>query len=271
MNFLMIGDVVGRVGRNALHSHLSQIKKKYEIDFTIVNAENSAAGFGLTPKIYEDLISIGVDAVTLGNHSWDKNEIIDYMEANPDHSIIRPINFLNNSPGRGYKIFNHSNGKKILVCQVHTKLFINLPLNDPFYSLDTEIISLLEAGKADYSFLEVHGEATSEKNGIGQHYDGKFTCIYGTHTHIPTADARVLDKGTAFKTDIGMTGDYNSIIGMKKENAIKRMRTGINSNRLEPADGEATISGIVIKKDSRDGTTSINSILIGGVLNREEF
>ena len=271
MNFLMIGDVVGRVGRNALHSNLTEIKKKFEIDFTIVNAENSAAGFGLTPKIYEELIAMGVDAVTLGNHAWDKIEIIDYMESNPNHSIIRPLNFLNDSPGRGYKIFYHPNGKKILVCQVHTKLFINLPLNDPFYSLDTEIISLLEAGKADYSFLEVHGEATSEKNGMGQHYDGKFTGIYGTHTHIPTADARILNKGTAFKTDIGMTGDYDSIIGMKKENAIKRMRTGINSNRLEPGEGEATISGIVIKKESNTDVASIKSILIGGVLNREEF
>ena len=129
MNFLMIGDVVGRVGRNALHSNLTEIKKKFEIDFTIVNAENSAAGFGLTPKIYEELIAMGVDAVTLGNHAWDKIEIIDYMESNPNHSIIRPLNFLNDSPGRGYKIFDHPNGKKILVCQVHTKLFINLPLN----------------------------------------------------------------------------------------------------------------------------------------------
>ena len=267
----MIGDVVGRAGRNALQSHLADIKRKFEIDFTIVNAENSAAGFGITPKIYEELISMGVDAVTLGNHSWDKNEIIEYMENNPDHSIIRPLNYLNNSPGRGYKIFHHSSGKKILVCQVHTKLFINLPLNDPFHCLDTEVISLLDAGNSDYSFLEVHGEATSEKNGIGHHYDGKFTGIYGTHTHIPTADARVLIKGTAFKTDIGMTGDYESIIGMKKESAIKRMRTGMNSNRLEPADGEATISGIVIKKDSKDRSTTIKSILIGGILNREEF
>jgi metallophosphoesterase (TIGR00282 family) len=271
MNFLMIGDVVGRVGRNALRTHLSEIKKKFDIDFTIINAENSAAGFGLTPKIYEELITMGADVVTLGNHAWDKIEIIDYMEANPNHSIVRPLNFLNDSPGKGYKIFDHTNGEKILVCQVHTKLFINLPLNDPFYSLDTEIISLLDAGKADYSFLEVHGEATSEKNGIGHHYDGKFTGIYGTHTHIPTADARILPRGTAFKTDIGMTGDYDSIIGMKKENAIKRMRTGINSNRLEPAENEATISGIIIKKESNSEAISIKSILIGGILNREEF
>ncbi|MDC0861422.1 TIGR00282 family metallophosphoesterase [Alphaproteobacteria bacterium] len=271
MNFLMIGDVVGRVGRNALRSSLSEIKKKFEIDFTIINAENSAAGFGLTPKIYEELIGMGANAITLGNHAWDKIEIIDYMKNNPNHSIIRPLNFVNDSPGKGYKIFDHANGKKILVCQVHTKLFINLNLNDPFYSLDTEIISLLEAGKADYSFLEVHGEATSEKNGIGQHYDGKFTGIYGTHTHIPTADARILSKGTAFKTDIGMTGDYDSIIGMKKESAIKRMRTGMNSNRLEPAENEATISGIVIKKESDLDIASIKSILIGGTLNREEF
>ena len=266
MNFLFIGDLVGRAGRNALHKHLPKIKEKYKIDFTVVNAENSAAGFGITPKIYEELTSLGVDAVTLGNHSWDKPEIIDYINTNPNNNIIRPINFLKNSPGNGFKIFQHKNGFNILICQVHTKLFIDIPLNDPFYTIDNEILSLLDANKANYSFLEVHGEATSEKNGIGQHYDGKFTGIYGTHTHIPTSDSRILPKGTAFQTDIGMTGDYDSIIGMKKDNAIRRMRTGIKSNRLEPADGEATISGIVITKFFEE-KVSIKSFQIGGIIN----
>ena len=267
MNFLVIGDVVGRSGRNALQRHLPDIKKKFHIDFTIINGENSAAGYGITGKIYEDFINWGADAITLGNHAWKKDEIIPYMENNPDHSIIRPLNFPDGSPGQGYKIFNHSSGSKILVCQVHGQTFTDLPLTNPFESIDTKILSLINDHGIDFAFLEVHAEVTSEKNGIAQHYDGKFTAIYGTHVHIPTMDARVLDKGTCFQTDIGMTGDYNSVIGMKKDTAIKRMRSGNHSHRLEPADGEATISGAIIKSN-KEGINSIQSIQIGGVLDR---
>ena len=187
------------------------------------------------------------------------------MDQNPDHNIIRPLNFEVGSPGRGFKIFTHNNGKRILVSQVHGQTFIDLPLSNPFNSIDTQLLSIINDHKIDYSFLEVHAEVTSEKNGIAQNYDGKFTAIYGTHVHIPTSDARVLEKGTCFQTDIGMTGDYNSVIGMKKESAIKRMRTGSNSHRLEPAEGLATISGAVITTNVV-GKNSIQSIQIGGVL-----
>ena len=267
MKFLLIGDVVGRSGRLALKNNLPKIKDKFEIDFTIVNAENSAGGYGITGKIYEEMISWGVDVVTLGNHAWKKDDIITYIENNPQNNIIRPLNFQQDSPGQGFKIFNHANGKRILVCQVHGQTFIDLPLQNPFELIDSKILSLLNDHDIDYSFLEVHAEVTSEKNGIAQHYDGKFTAIYGTHVHIPTSDARVLDKGTCFQTDIGMTGDYNSVIGMKKENAIKRMRTGNLSHRLDPAEGEATISGAVISTN-KDNKNSIQSIQIGGVLDR---
>ncbi len=267
MNFLVIGDVVGRAGRLALQKNLSHIKKKFNIDFTIINGENSAGGFGITGKIYEDFINWGANAITLGNHAWKNEEIIPYMENNPEHNIIRPLNFLKDSPGKGYKIFEHKNGKKILVCQVHGQTYIDLPLSNPFEAIDTNILSLINDHGIDYSLLEVHAEVTSEKNGIAQHYDGKFTAIYGTHVHIPTLDARVLEKGTCFQTDIGMTGDYNSVIGMKKESAVKRMRTGNKSYRLEPADGEATISGAVVTTN-KDGKNAIQSIQIGGVLDR---
>ena len=266
MKFLVIGDVVGRSGRLALQKYLPKIKKQYEIDFTIVNAENSAGGYGITGKIYEEIISWGVDAITLGNHAWKKEEIIPYMENNLDHNIIRPLNFKEGSPGQGYKIFTHNNGKRILVCQVHGQTFIDLQLDNPFKAIDSKILSIIKDHNIDYSFLEVHAEVTSEKNGIGQHYDGKFTAIYGTHVHIPTMDARVLNKGTCFQTDIGMTGDYNSVIGMKAENAVKRMRTENHSHRLEPAEGDATVSGAVINIDGNNN--SIKSIQIGGVLDR---
>tara|TARA_A100001011_G_scaffold34269_1_gene32676 strand:- start:1003 stop:1818 length:816 start_codon:yes stop_codon:yes gene_type:complete len=265
MNFLVIGDVVGRSGRTALKKNLSKIQKKFDIDFTIVNAENSAGGFGLTGKIYEDLISWGADAITLGNHAWKQKEIIGYMEKYPNHSIIRPLNFEIGSPGNGFKIFTHENGKRILVSQVHGQTFIDFPLDNPFNSIDTQLLSIINDHNIDFSFLEVHAEVTSEKNGIAQNYDGKFTAIYGTHVHIPTSDARVLEKGTCFQTDIGMTGDYNSVIGMKKENAIKRMRSGSNTHRLEPAEGTATISGAIITTNCGRKNT-IQSIQIGGVL-----
>ena len=267
MKFLLIGDVVGRSGRLALQKYLPKIKEKFKIDFTIVNAENSAGGYGITGKIYEEMISWGVDAITLGNHAWKKDEIISYMENNPDHNIIRPLNFKQGSPGQGFKIFTHKNSKRILVCQVHGQTFIDLDLDNPFQTIDTKILSIINDHNIDYSFLEIHAEVTSEKNGIAQHYDGKFTAIYGTHVHIPTMDARVLDKGTCFQTDIGMTGDYNSVIGMKKDNAIKRMRTENLSHRLVPAEGEATISGAIIYTD-QDNNNSIESIQIGGVLDR---
>ena len=265
MNFLIIGDVVGRSGRNALQNNLKKIQEHFSIDFTIINGENSAGGYGITGKIYEDMMSWGADAITLGNHAWKKEEIITYMQNNPDHNIIRPINFTEDSPGQGYKIFTHLNGERILVSQVHGKTFIDLPLSNPFESIDTKLLSIINDHEIDYSFLEVHAEVTSEKNGIAQNYDGKFTAIYGTHVHIPTMDARVLDKGTCFQTDIGMTGDYNSVIGMKKDNAIKRMRSESNTPRLEPAEGEATISGAVISSNKGQKST-IQSIQIGGVL-----
>ena len=267
MNFLIIGDVVGRSGRNALQNNLKKIQDHFSIDFTIINGENSAGGYGITGKIYEDMMSWGADAITLGNHAWKKEEIITYMRDNPDNNIIRPINFTDDSPGQGYKIFTHSNGERILVSQVHGKTFIDLPLSNPFEAIDTKLLSIINDHQISYSFLEVHAEVTSEKNGIAQNYDGKFTAIYGTHVHVPTMDARVLDKGTCFQTDIGMTGDYNSVIGMKKENAIKRMRTESNTPRLEPAEGEATISGAIISSNKGQKNT-IQSIQIGGVLDR---
>ena len=153
MNFLLIGDVVGRSGRNAIQKYLPEIQKKFQIDFTILNGENSAAGYGITGKIYEDFINWGADAITLGNHAWKKDEIIPYMENNPDHSIIRPLNFSEGSPGQGYKIFNHPKGFKILVCQVHGQTFIDLPLTNPFESIDTKILSLINDHGIDYSFL----------------------------------------------------------------------------------------------------------------------
>ena len=213
------------------------------------------------------MMSWGANAITLRQSCMETRRNYHIHENNPDHNIIRPLNFTEDSPGQGYKIFTHSNGERILVSQVHGKTFIDLPLSNPFEAIDTKLLSIINDHQINYSFLEVHAEVTSEKNGIAQNYDGKFTAIYGTHVHIPTLDARVLDKGTCFQTDIGMTGDYNSVIGMKKENAIKRMRAESNTPRLEPAEGEATISGAIITSNKGQKST-IQSIQIGGVLDR---
>ena len=181
MNILTLGDIVGRSGREAVQKYLPKLIEKENIHFVIANGENSASGFGITKKIYDELISYGVHCITLGNHSYDKSEIMAFMEENPNISLIRPLNFLSNNPGKGFKVFDLINGKKILVTQVHTKLFINLPLNDPFEVIDKNIIPILESQNIDLSVLEIHGEATSEKNAIANYYDGKFNIIYGIY------------------------------------------------------------------------------------------
>ena len=168
MNFLVIGDVVGRSGRTALKENLKKIQKQFKIDFTIVNAENSAGGYGITGKIYEDLISWGADAITLGNHAWKQNEIIDYMESNPNHSIIRPLNFEVGSPGKGFKIFTHENGHRILVSQIHGQTFIDLPLDNPFNSIDTHLLSIINDHNIALSFLRWHEEVIPEKNAMAK-------------------------------------------------------------------------------------------------------
>ena len=252
MNFLIIGDVVGRSGRNALQNNLKKIQKKFSIDFTIINGENSAGGYGITGKIYEDIISCGANAVTLGNHAWDQKEMLSYIEECP--KIVRALNYPEGVPGKGYYELELHDGRKITIVQVMLRLFMGLFLNDPF-SITKKYLQKEKIGTTTNAILiDMHGETTSEKNAFGHYFDGKVSAILGTHTHIPTADAKILSGGTAYQTDVGMTGDYNSVIGMDKANPIHGFVKGYRAEgRYFPADEKITICGTFIETDDKTG------------------
>ena len=252
MKVIFIGDIVGKEARENFIKKISDIKKKYEPDVLIVNAENAAAGYGLTKKIAIQLIDAGVDAITLGNHAWDQKEMLSYIEECP--YIVRALNYPSGVPGRGYCEIQLPNDKKIIIVQIMLRLFMGLSLDDPF-SVTKKFLQKEKLGSTcNAIIIDMHGEATSEKNAYGHYFDGKVSAILGTHTHIPTADAKILDGGTAYQTDVGMTGDYNSVIGMDKENPIHGFVKGYRSEgRFFPASGRVSVSGAFIETDDSTG------------------
>ena len=221
MNILFCGDVVGRAGREVVTQHLPHLKKQLQLDFIIVNGENAANGFGITKEICENLYESGADVITTGNHVWDQKEIIGQIDNDP--RLLRPANYPAGTPGRGSNVYSTKRGQKVLVINVMCRLFMD-PLDDPFVILDKELSGYLLGRTVDAIVLDVHGEASSEKMAIGHSFDGRVSLVVGTHTHVPTADAHILDGGTAYQTDAGMCGDYDSVIGMKKLPAISRFR-----------------------------------------------
>tara|TARA_Y100001970_G_C14142457_1_gene807943 strand:- start:607 stop:1395 length:789 start_codon:yes stop_codon:yes gene_type:complete len=255
MKLIFIGDVVGKEARETLIKKIKDIKIKYEPDVFIVNAENAAAGYGLTKKIAIQLIDSGVDVLTLGNHAWDQKEMLSYIEECPQ--IIRAINYPSGVPGKGYYELILPNEKKIIIMQVMLRLFIGLSLDDPFSVTKTFLKKTKLGVTCNAIIVDMHGEATSEKNAFGHYFDGKVSAILGTHTHIPTADAKILDGGTAYQTDVGMTGDYNSVIGMDKEKPIHGFIKGYRSEgRFFPASDKITICGTFIETDDSTGLSS---------------
>ena len=230
MKILILGDVVGPPGRNALKKHFLKIIKDNKIDFSIINGENAADdGKGITKEIAEEFFSLGIDVITSGNHIWDKVEIIKYIEN--EERLLRPANLAAGSPGKGYGIyFSKDRNYKIGVINLMGNVFMRK--TDDVFNTAKEIIKTIILKKnVDFSIVDFHGEITSEKMAIGHFFDGLSTCVVGTHTHIPTADTRILEKGTAYQTDIGMCGDYNSVIGMNKENSLKKfLRTKVLSS-----------------------------------------
>ena len=219
MRVLFLGDVVGRSGRTAVVEKLPDLKKILRPDFIIVNGENAAGGFGITPSISENLLNSGVDVVTTGNHAWDQRDIIEFIDREP--RLLRPINYPSTCPGSGVGLFHATNGRLVLVINVMLRLFMD-PLDDPFAAVEAVIDDSPLGSVADFIFVDMHGEATSEKMAFGHNFDGRVSAIIGTHTHIPTSDTMVLPTGTAYQTDAGMCGDYDSVIGMNKENSINR-------------------------------------------------
>ena len=264
MNILICGDIVGRSGREIIYEKIPVLKKENNIDFIVVNGENAASGFGITKKICEQLYEVGVDVITTGNHVWDQKEILNYI--NTDSRLLRPINYSNHSPGKGLGIYICSNGIHVAVINVMCNLFME-SLNSPFAKLDNAIEEINSKIENKITIVDVHGEATSEKMAIGHYLDGKVSAVVGTHTHVPTSDLHILEKGTFYQSDLGMCGDYNSVVGMKKEIAVSRFISKHFKTRLEPASGEATLCGTIIKIDTKKMCVdSFKQILIGGKL-----
>lgn len=264
MKILFLGDLVGRSGREAVLTHLPRLRGELDPDFIIANGENAAGGFGITRKICDELFEAGVDAVTGGNHSWDNREAATFIDREP--RLLRPYNYPKGTPGRGAAVFETRGGRKVLVLNVMCRLFMD-PLDDPFPAVE-EMLAPHRLGRTVAAIvLDIHGEATSEKMSLGHYVDGRVSLAVGTHTHVPTADAHILSGGTAYMSDAGMCGDYDSVIGMVKKTAIERFTRKMPTDRLAPATGEGTLCGVWLETDERTGlATRVSPVRVGGRL-----
>jgi metallophosphoesterase (TIGR00282 family) len=261
---LFLGDVVGRTGRNAVIAQLPGLIAKYRLDFVIVNGENAAGGFGISEEILRNIVAAGADVVTTGNHAFDQREAIQF--ADRQERFLRPLNFPPGTPGRGASLFLARNGARVLVINVMGRVFMD-QLDDPFAALEREISACPLGEQADAIVVDFHAEATSEKQAVGHYLDGRVTLVIGTHTHVPTSDYRVLRAGTAFQSDVGMCGDYDSIIGMNQDEPIRRFLQKVPGERFTPADGPATLSGLAVEVDDGTGLAlAVAPLRIGGML-----
>ena len=265
MKILFLGDVAGPSGCKLVKSHLPQIKKENKIDFVIANGENaSEAGVGITEKIAEDLFNSGVNVITSGNHIWDQKETIEHITR--EKRLLRPENFFEGTPGKGFEIYKTSSGEKIAVLNLMGNIFMK-KCEDVFRTAEKIFNKFRLKRDADFIVVDFHGEITSEKMAMGHYLDGKATLVIGTHTHVPTSDYRVLENGTAYQSDAGMCGDYNSVIGMNKENSLKKFFNSKTAKRHFPSLGDATLSGIIVDGDLNTGLAkSVKQFLFGGVL-----
>ncbi|MEM6811851.1 MAG: TIGR00282 family metallophosphoesterase [Pseudomonadota bacterium] len=260
MRILFIGDIYGRSGREAVAKHLPILQEKLSPDIVIANGENSAHGIGITEKICAELYELGVDVITLGNHSWDQREIFSYIQR--DKNLLRPLNYPEGTPGQGYVIHQAQNGQKILIMNAMGRVFMD-PLDDPF-TLTGKIVNQHKIGqKVDAIFVDFHAETTSESMSFAHYLDGKVSAIVGTHTHIPTADAQIFDQGTGFQCDAGMTGNYNSVIGVKPNVPIHRFTKRTPTDRKQPAEGEGTLCGTLIETGENGLCKNIAPVRVG--------
>lgn len=249
MRILFIGDVVGRSGRAIVSQRLPGLVSGWKLDLVVLNGENAAGGFGITETIFNEFIDAGVDVVTLGNHSWDQREALVFIERAP--RMIRPINYPKGTPGKGTAMIEAKNGARVLVINAMGRIFMD-PLDDPFTAIDRELDICRLKRDADAILVDFHGEVTSEKQAMGHFLDGRVSVVVGTHTHVPTADHQILPAGTAFQSDAGMTGDYDSVIGMVKDEPVHRFLRRISATKFEAATGPSTLCGLAIETD--DGT-----------------
>ena len=249
MRLLFLGDIVGRAGRDALVAALPDLRARLALDVVIVNGENAAHGFGITEAICAELYAAGVDCITGGNHSWDKREALTFIDR--DTRLLRPLNYPEGTPGRGAMLVDTPAGR-LLVINVLGRLFMD-PLDDPFAAVERAIANHGLGRSVAGILVDMHAEATSEKMAMGQAFDGRVSLVVGTHSHVPTADAQILPGGTAYQTDAGMCGDYDSVIGMKKQAPIARFVRKVPGERLEPAEGPATLCGVFCELDRTTG------------------
>jgi metallophosphoesterase (TIGR00282 family) len=266
MRIAFFGDVVGRAGRDGLADHLPGLRRRLALDFVIVNAENAAAGFGITENTAREIFEAGADCLTLGNHSWDQKEALTYIVREP--RLIRPANYpiLSDAPGRGSNLFVLADGRRILVVNLLGRVHMDA-MDDPFAAANRELDQAPIGDIADAVVVDMHCEATSEKMAMGHFCDGRASLVVGTHTHVPTADAQILPGGTAYQTDAGACADYDSVIGNQKEEPLRRFTTKISQGRYKPAEGPATVCGVYLETDDRTGLARrIEPIRIGGRL-----
>jgi len=265
MKLLFLGDVVGRAGRAAVTNLLPQLRKDWALDFVVVNGENATSGMGLSSAHAGVLFDAGADVVTLGDHAFDQKDMLSGITQ--DNRILRPMNFSKSAPGQGARVFEASRGRKVLVAQVLGQVFMKRAFDDPFSAVDAVLRQYPLGGQVQASLIDMHCEATSEKMAMGHFCDGRASIVVGTHTHVPTADAMILPGGTAFQSDAGMCGDYNTVIGMDKEEPLRRFVTGMPKARFTPGSGEATLAGLYVETDDQSGkATRVEMVRQGGRL-----
>lgn len=266
MKILFLGDIVGRSGRDAFTQRLPALRAQLDLDLVVVNGENASHGFGLAPDMARAFFAAGADVITLGNHAWDRREIVPYLEE--EKRIIRPANFPPGTPGAGAVVVEVRGGRRALVMNVMGRLFMD-PLDDPFRAVQLELQRHTLGRSIQAVILDVHAEASSEKQAFAHSFDGMASLIIGTHTHVPTADHQILPGGTAFQTDAGMCGDYDSIIGMQKGSAAMRFWKKMPGEKLAPADAEATLCGLYIETDDATGLACrVDPLRLGGRLSQ---
>lgn len=267
MRILFLGDVVGRTGRDGVLAALPVLRERLDPDITIVNGENSAGGFGITMKIADEFFAAGVDVITTGNHVWDQKELVGQIDQQP--RLLRPLNYPEGTPGRGFVLLQTRGQRAVLVVNVMCRLFMDA-LDDPFAGMERVLRAhRLGSGGVSAIIVDVHGEATSEKMIMGHTLDGRASLVVGTHSHVPTADHQILPGGTAYLSDAGMCGDYDSAIGMKKEVAAAKLIRKLPTERLSPAEGPATVCGVYVETDDRTGLAlRVEPVRLGGRLSQ---
>ncbi|MEL6451907.1 MAG: TIGR00282 family metallophosphoesterase [Pseudomonadota bacterium] len=264
MKILFLGDVMGRAGRQAVTDHLPRLRDQWDLDFVVINGENATSGMGLSGAHARALLDAGADCLTLGDHAFDQKDMLQFIESEP--RVLRPLNFSKAAPGKGARVYTARGGKRVLVTQALGQVFMKRAFDDPFSALEQVFRAHPLGGAVDATVVDFHCEATSEKMAMGHWCDGRASLMVGTHTHVPTSDAMILAKGCAYLSDAGMCGDYNSVIGMQRDEPLRRFITGMPKERFTPALGPATLSGVYVETGPEGRATRIVPVRQGGQL-----